>query len=383
MNLKLRFFASIFFILFSISAAFAEDSAPIAPDATYQSQIQQKNSNDHYDLVSAVRIKPPVTFCGENVPVENADVKERLETELLLMAWDKAQTVLWMKRAGRYFPHIEKQLKEKGLPDDIKYIAIIESSLRSGVNSSAGASGFWQFIESTGAKYGLDVNPVLDERRNLVLSTNAALQYFSSLHSLFGTWSLAAAAYNMGEYGLKERIESQETRDYYNLYLPNETMRYVFRAIAVKMIFSEPAKYGFNLNGDDVYKPVEADQVTVSCPYRISIMLISKAAQTYYKTIRDLNPEIKGSFLEKGEYKLSIPKGSLSGFISRFEANLRDNNLLHFYGIRKTHVIKEGESISILSERFGVKPETLKKWNGLDSESEMVAGKKIIYYSRM
>lgn len=374
--MKLSFGFFLFLFIAIIPAAFAEDSAQ-------QSQAQQKNIYDNYDLVSAVRITAPVTFCGENVPVDNIDVKERLETELLLMAWDKAQTVLWMKRAGRYFPHIEKQLKEKGLPDDIKYIAIIESSLRAGVNSSAGASGFWQFIESTGTKYGLDVNPVVDERRNLVLSTNAALQYFSGLHSMFGTWALAAAAYNMGEYGLKERIDSQETRDYYNLYLPNETMRYVFRAIAVKMIFTEPAKYGFNLNNEDVYKPVEAEQVTVSCPYRISIMLISKAAQTYYKTIRDLNPEIKGSFLEKGEYKLSVPKGSSSGFSSRFAANLRDNNLLHFYGIKKTHVLKDGESISMLSDRFGVKPETLKKWNGMDSESDMIPGKKITYYSRM
>lgn len=372
---------SVFFILTAIiSPVFAEDLA--MQTTTQQSQIQPKILNDNYDLVSAVRIKSPVSFCGENVPVENMDVKERLETELLLMAWDKAQTVLWMKRAGRYFPHIEKILKEKGLPDDIKYIAIIESSLRAGVNSNAGASGFWQFIESTGTKYGLDVNSVIDERRNLVLSTNAALQYFSSLNSMFGTWSLAAAAYNMGEHGLKERIESQETRDYYNLYLPNETMRYVIRAIAVKMIFSEPSKFGFNLNTDDVYKPVEADQVNVSCPYRISIMLISKAAQTYYKTIRDLNPELKGTFLEKGEYKLSIPKGSSASFSSRFAMNLKDNNLLHFYGIRKTYVVKEGESLSILSERFGVKPETLKKWNGSDSENDIAPGKKITYYSR-
>jgi len=371
----------IFFIWASaVSPVYAEDSAlSISP----QGQTQQKNFNDQFNLAFAVRIKQPVSFCGENVPVENMDVKERLETELLLMAWDKAQTVLWMKRAGRYFPHIEKILKDKGLPDDIKYIAIIESSLRPGVNSSAGASGFWQFIESTGTKYGLDINPAIDERRNLVLSTNAAFHYLSSLYSMFGSWSLAAAAYNMGEYGLKERIESQETRDYYNLYLPNETMRYVIRAIAVKMIFSEPARFGLNLNTEDIYKPVEADQVTVSCPYRISIMLISKAAQTYYKTIRDLNPELKGAFLEKGEYSLYIPKGSLSGFTSRFAMNLKDNNLLHFYGIRKTWVVKEGESLTILSDRFGVKPETLKKWNGMDSENDLIPGKKIVYFSRI
>jgi hypothetical protein len=335
------------------------------------------------DLLAAIRIKPPVSFCGEPVPVDNQDVRERLEMELLLMVWDKAQTILWMKRAGRYFPYIEKTLKERNLPDDLKYIAVIESSLRSSANSSAGAGGFWQFIEPTGKKYNLNINPVVDERRNLKLATSAALQYFSSLYSMFGRWSLAAAAYNMGEYGLKERIADQETRDYYNLYLPGETMRYVIRAVAVKMIFADPVKFGFNLNQDDIYKPVEADLVKVTCPSRINIMLAAKAANTYYKTIRELNPEIKGSFLEKGDYFLYVPKGSADGFSSRFSAAFNDNNLLHLYGLKKTYVVKAGETLSDLALRFGIRPETLKKWNGLDSENEISAGKKITYYSRI
>lgn len=373
------------FLIFAIlllfnSSSFSEEISSNTTGTNPQNINRQPEAQ--FDLAAAVRIKPPVIYCGENVPVDNSDVKERLETELLLMAWDRAQTILWMKRAGRYFPYIEKMLKEKGLPDDLKYIAVIESSLRSGVNSSAGASGFWQFIESTGSRYGLDVNSVVDERRNLVQSTNAALSYLSSLHSMFGSWALAAAAYNMGEFGLKERIEAQDTRDYYNLFLPNETMRYVIRAVAVKMIFSDPGRFGFNISSEDLYRPVDAEQVRISCPGRISLMLVAKAAQTYYKTIRELNPELKGAFIEKGDYSIFIPKGSSSGFMSRFTANLNDNNLLHFYGVKKTHVVKEGETIKILSDRFGIKPETLLKWNGLDQDFEIAPGKKLVYFSR-
>lgn len=355
--------------------------------SVFAGELQPTNANDAlnsegFDIVAAVRIKPPVTFCGETVPVNDEDVRERIETELLLMAWDRAQTVLWMKRAGRFFPHIEKTLKAKGLPDDLKYIAVIESSLRAGVNSSAGASGFWQFIEATGKKYGLDVNPLVDQRRNLSLSTDAATQYLSGLHSMLGSWFLASAAYNMGEFGLKERIEMQETRDYFNLYLPPETMRYVPRAIAVKMIFSDPKKFGLNLAPEDLYKPVDADQIQISCPYRINVMLIAKAAKTYYKTIRDLNPEIKGSFMDKGQYRIMLPKGSLSGFNARFTAVLNDNNLLHLYGMRKTHVVKAGESLSNLAARYGVRPETLMKWSALESD-DITPGMKITIYSRI
>lgn len=368
------------FVLLIVSPAIAEESMS---EELRNRETGLKNINYAGDLVDAVRIKHPVTFCGENVPLDNQDVNERLEMELLLMTWDKAQTVLWMKRAGRYFPYIEKALRERHIPDDLKYIAVIESSLRSIANSSAGAGGFWQFIEPTGKKYGLAIDPLMDERRNFVLSTNAALQYLSSLYSMFGKWSLAAAAYNMGESGLKERINDQETRDYYNLYLPNETMRYVIRAIAVKIIFSDPAKFGFNLNRDDLYIPVEVEQVRIVCPSRISIMLIAKAAQTYYKTIRDLNPEIKGAFIEKGEYRISVPKGASVDFSSRFAANLNDNNLLHLYGVRKTHIVMDGESLSVLAARFGVSSETLKKWNDIDSDTEIVKGRKIVYYSRI
>lgn len=371
------FYRTVLLIIFLLSvdlSALAEDLQP--PNA------KGAVNSDGFDIVAAVRIKPPLTFCGESVPVNDEDVRERIETELLLMAWDRAQTVLWMKRAGRFFPHMEKTLKAKGLPDDLKYIAVIESSLRAGVNSSAGASGFWQFIEPTGKKYGLDVNPLVDQRRNLSLSTDAATQYLSSLHSMFGSWFLASAAYNMGEYGLKERIEMQETRDYFNLYLPSETMRYVPRAIAVKMIFADPKKFGLNLAPEDLYKPVDADQAQISCPYRINVMLIAKAAKTHYKTIRDLNPEIKGSFLDKGQYTISLPKGSSSGFNARFTSVLNDNNLLHLYGLRKTYVVKQGEGLSALAARYGVRPETLMKWNGISSEEDIAPGRKITFYSR-
>ena len=150
-------------------------------------------------LIESLKIPSGQNFCGEPVPMKNRDVRERYEKALLLALWNRPQVILWLKRAGRYLPHIERMLKESGMPDDLKYVAIAESALRAHAGSSQGAIGFWQFMRPTGRRYGLTINSRIDERRNFFASTRAAIRYFKALYEELGSWTLAAAAYNMGE----------------------------------------------------------------------------------------------------------------------------------------------------------------------------------------
>ncbi len=198
-------------------------------------------------LISSVRISGPLDFCGEPVELENQDVRERLEKELLLTLWDRPQVVLWIKRSNRYFPIIEKMLREHNMPEDLKYIAVAESALRPHAGSKKGAMGFWQFLETSGRKYGLSINSEKDERRNIFRSTEAAIACFKLLHDILGTWTLSAAAYNMGEQGLLSEILAQKTDNYYHLYLPLETQRYVLRVISAKIILSGPRNLWFSI----------------------------------------------------------------------------------------------------------------------------------------
>ena len=179
-------------------------------------------------LMSALTIATPLEFCGEPVPLEVQEVRELIEKELLLSLWHRPQVILWLKRSGRYMPHIEEVLRSQGMPYDLKYVAIAESALRPHARSRKGAVGFWQFMSYTGRQYDLIINRRIDQRRNIFTSTRAAIRYLSDLYDTFGSWALAAAAYNMGEEGLNSEIVEQGVNNYYQLYLPLETQRYIF-----------------------------------------------------------------------------------------------------------------------------------------------------------
>ena len=200
---------------------------------------ESPKSSSYPSLVASLRIDTPLEFCNERVPLEIQEVRERLEKELLLTLWDRPQVILWLKRSHRYFPYIEEMLQKSGLPDDLKFVPVAESALRPHARSSKGATGFWQFMRHTGRQYGLTINRRIDERRNIFPSTKAAIRYLKDLYNIFGSWSLAAAAYNMGEVGLAREIKEQGTDNYYNLYLPLETQRYLFRIISIKLILSD------------------------------------------------------------------------------------------------------------------------------------------------
>ena len=330
-------------------------------------------------LVSSVKNMDTLSFCGERVPLENQEVRERFEKELLLSIWDRPQVILWLKRSRRYLPYIEKMLKENRMPEDLKYLAIAESALRPHAGSRKGAMGFWQFLADTGRQYGLIIDKNIDERRNLFASTRAAIKYFKALYQSMGSWTLAAAAYNMGEEGLRAEIMVQHTRDYYRLYLPLETQRFIFRILSVKLIVLDPIKFGFNLTDDDYYPALEFDRITIDCFQEIPLSLIAKASGTDFKVIKDLNPEIRGHYLAEGTHTILIPKGAKKGFNTHYKKLVKE------YRADKTdriYVIKEGDNLSSIAEKFDVPLAVLIIWNSIDLNKPIHPGDRLIIYPK-
>ena len=329
-------------------------------------------------ILEASRISEPLSFCNEPVPLSETDIRERLERELLVSLDNSDDIILWIKRANRYFPYIEKVLKEQGMPDDLKYITIAESSLRPMVFSNKGAAGYWQFIEGTGSKYGLEINNDIDERRNFYKATHAAVKYLKELHALFDSWTLAAAAYNMGEDGLKAEILVQKVNDYYKLYLNQETQRYVFRILAAKIIISNPAKFGYVLGRDDLYWPRSFDVVEISASQPVPLIVIAQAANTYHKVIKELNPEIRLYHLPAGTRQIHIPKGSADGFPGRYEKLIKDWNS------RKgeyAYTVRKGDTLTGIASRFNVPYKALIIWNRMSNGKKIAPGSKIYIFT--
>jgi len=270
-------------------------------------------------LISCIRIDTSLDFCGEKVPLEDVRVREQLEKKLMYSIQDRAQVILWMKRANRYMPVIEKLLKQHQMPDDLKYIALVESALRPHAVSTKDATGFWQFMKGTGLKYNLTINKKIDERRNIYASTNAAILYLKELYNEFGSWTLAAAAYNMGEKKLREEIAEQKTNDFYYLYLYLETQFYIYKIISVKLVLSNPEQYGFYLKPEDLYPPLSFDRIKLHCAEDLPILIVAQAAGTHFSTIKVLNPELRGKNITKGKHTLAIPKGAAKGFSKRYK----------------------------------------------------------------
>jgi len=328
-------------------------------------------------LISSLRVQGPLDFCGEPVPLAEPDVRERLEKELLTTIWNRPQTILWLKRAGRHLPYIEAELRRNEMPSDLKYMAIIESALLPHIGSNKGARGFWQFIDPTATRFGMTVNSDIDERRSLPHSTRAAIAYLKALYADLHSWTLAAAAYNMGEEGLKSEILVQNTNDYYRLYRPLETQQYVFRAIAAKMIHTNPRAYGFALNGEDLYRPVDAEPVEVKVKQDIPLFLIAQAADTSFKVIKDLNPEIRGYYLE-GTRTLLVPRGAAPEFEQRLE-RLVEQWLAERWNF--VYTVKKGDTLSGIAQRFGVPLPALMIWNRTDRKRTLQPGEKLFIFA--
>jgi len=276
-------------------------------ELTNQKILEEKLINDYN--VYAVPMPENLNFAGELVPVENPDIRERMDRELLVNTYWQSNGLLLFKRANKYFPVIEPILKKHDVPEDFKYLAVIESGLTQAV-SPARATGFWQILRNTGREYGLEVNENVDERYHIEKSTEAACKYLKKAKERFGSWTLAAAAYNAGSGGINKRLKKQNATTYYDLLLGQETGRYVFRIVAVKEILSNPKKYGFNFTEEDLYEHIPTFNVLVEEPIADFNEFAAKHGINY-KILKLHNPWLRQAHLNNAsgkEYFVQIPR---------------------------------------------------------------------------
>lgn len=260
-------------------------------------------------FLSSFKLPDTLTFGGQSIPVDSWQVRERIEYEFYQFLEDEGESIILAKRTGRCFPPAEKQLADAGLPDDLKFMLLVESKCIAAASSSKKASGPWQFIGSTGKRYKLKSDQWKDDRRNLEMSTEAAVKYLRYLKDLFdGDWFLAMAAYNAGEERIRKQLKAQKVDDYWRLHLVRETMRYVPRIIAAKEIYSQPEKY-LGLTKQDMYVPLDTETVTVTIkePQK-HLASLAKELGSYFLELKLLNPEIKKEYLPKGTHQIKVPK---------------------------------------------------------------------------
>lgn len=259
---------------------------------------------------SAVSFDLPssASFAGETVPMSIPDVKERLDKEIQINTYLHSNTIFLIKRAGRWLPQIQQILRDNGIPDDFKFLPLIESNLLN-VVSPKDAVGFWQILKTSGKELGLEINNEVDERYDPIKATWAACRYLKKAHARFGNWTLVAASYNRGISGIQRAIEGQQVQSYYDLYLNDETSRYVFRILAIKEIINNPAKYGFKINPRHLYAEEQVGYVEVDETIR-DLVSFAKDHHTNYKLLKSHNPWLRDDKLtvKKGKkYRIAIP----------------------------------------------------------------------------
>ncbi|MGN0028539.1 MAG: lytic transglycosylase domain-containing protein [Marinilabiliaceae bacterium] len=285
----------------SIISTLAVASLLIASSACVTPEATGKRPHE----TSAPELPEKMDFCGEAVPLDREDIRESLDREIITNTFLHSATLLNIKRSGRYFPTIERVLKEMGMPDDLKYVSIAESNLMPTIGSPAGARGMWQFMEGTAKEYGLRVTGEIDERMDVEKSTRAACQMMRDNYRKLGSWALAAAAYNGGAARARRRMEEQHQTDYYDILWADETARYVFRILAYKVIMSDPAKYGFDVSEEELYRPYETREEKLPTPQNdLAQWAIDHG--TTYKALRTLNPWIIKSQLRETRDTLTV-----------------------------------------------------------------------------
>jgi len=266
---------------------------------------------NNYAPITSVTLPEKLDFAGEQVPLDIFYVREHLDRELTINTYWHSSTILWLKRAERWFPLIEPILKEEGVPDDFKYLALIESGFMQ-VVSPSGATGFWQFLRGTAKDYGLEVSRYVDERYHVEKSTYAACRYIKAAYEKYNDWTLVAASFNAGKRRVSESIEEQKGKTYYDLHLNSETARYVYRILAAKEIFMNPEKYGFFLNKEDLYRPVGIKYIPVTETID-DLAEFAGSQNISYRMLKELNPWLISDKLrvpDGSSYLIAIPDGS-------------------------------------------------------------------------
>src|SRR5690606_9185019 len=276
-------------------------------DAPTDENYEKKLVNDYN--IYALPLPENMDFAGEPVPLNNPDIRERMDRELLVNVYWQSNGLLLFKRANKYFPQIEPLLKKYGLPDDFKYLAVAESGLEY-TSSPVGASGIWHFMKGTGLEYGLEINDYVDERYNLDKATMVAAEYLKKSKEKFGSWTMAAASYNAGVGGMNKQINRQKETSYYDLLLNDETSRYVFRILALKEIMIHPQQYGFNFREKDLYTNIPTFTVKVDTPVEDWAEWV-KPYGINYKILKLHNPWLRDTYLKNSsgkEYFIEIPE---------------------------------------------------------------------------
>ena len=298
--------AGTIFIILSIAQSFK---------GINEKPVGSHQATDTLYNIKSFNLPDDVTFAGEKMPLDNFDTRESLEREILTSAYRHSSTILIIMRANRYLPLIEKILKKNNVPDDFKYLVAAESEY-SNMVSPAGATGFWQIMPETGREEGMEINTVVDERYDVEKSTQFACDYFLRSYEKYGNWTLAAASYNGGRNGIDEQIDIQHERNYYDLLLTEETARYIFRAVAYKLVISDPQNYGFKIAKKDLFPELKYYEVKVDT----SITDFSEFAKkfgTNYKMLKILNPWLRKPYLTPKphkEYQIKIPSEGMRNF---------------------------------------------------------------------
>jgi hypothetical protein len=337
-------------------------------------------------------------------------VYERFDREFTLVVYNHAQVYLWLKRMERYFPAIEERLRRYNLPDDLKYVAIAESDLIPNACSPKGAAGPWQFMPGTGSAYGLGQRGSVDKRYDFERSTDSAFLLLGDLYRKYNNWSMAIAAYNCGDRRILEQSRMPGVRDYYDMELPQETERYVFRILAIKAVLSDPGQYGYGLPRGWGYQELKLDRVNVSLPRPVPIQTIAGAAGTTYREIRRLNPIFRSDDIPAGNHEIKLPLGTGKVFEQNFRyadsappaaaspqspaAQLQEAPLAAEPAVsaaptakarpsgaqrktgKKVYLVRKGDSLSAIARRCDVSTHDLKAANKLKSDN-LTPGQKL------
>jgi membrane-bound lytic murein transglycosylase D len=366
---------------------------------SFSDSISDANYEDYFNAsykVFSIRIPKNLNFAGEKTPIRDFSVREAMERELVINTYWQSQTLLLHKRANRWFPVIEPILKKNDIPDDFKYIPLIESQLTN-VVSSQGATGFWQLVEPTAREYGLEITDDVDERYHVAKSTEAACKYFKEAYKQFNNWTLVAASYNLGMTGVQSQLNRQKASTYYDILLTEETARYVYRILAMKEIISRPKVYGFILRKKDLYPMIPTKKLIIdSTIHNLADFAIKEGIS--YKYLKLFNPWLRTNMLSnpsKKKYLLELPKngnkfydldGNYDGsdVLTKkdsinlvMEPHLTADSLSHK---SITHIVKEGETLESIAKMYNSSPEELKVWNKLPEKTDLKLNQELTIF---
>ena len=309
MNARLIMISTVAVISASVAVVVLVAFANRLKPTKEENEAYKQLINGEYRIF-AMPLPDKIDFAGEVVPLERADVRESLDRELLVNTYWHSNTLLAIKRSYRWFPVIEPILKANEIPDDFKYLAVIESAL-SNATSPSGAKGFWQFLEDTGKEYGLEITEQIDERYDVEKSTQAACHYLKDAFDRYGSWAMAAASYNMGMGGLQRQLGRQNQQAYWDLLLNEETARYVYRILAMKEIFNHADQYGFVMRPAELYEPLSYEVYAVDTAVA-NLASFANEQGISYKLLKWYNPWLRENYLKVSQgksYQIKIPNG--------------------------------------------------------------------------